>query len=52
MSTLQAQPMVSEQQTRAYRWVILTLVVLTWVTTYLIRLTWPPLIPLLCPFFI
>ena len=43
------QHMVSEQQTRAYRWVILTLVVLTWVTTYLIRLTWPPLIPVVVP---
>jgi len=49
MATTQSQLMVSEQQKQAYRWVILTLVVLTWVTTYLIRLTWPPLIPFVVP---
>jgi hypothetical protein len=49
MAAEQAQPMVSAQQMRPYRWVVLTLVVLTWITTFLIRLTWSPLIPVVVP---
>jgi len=49
VATTQPQLIVSEQQMQPYRWVVLTLVVLTWITTFLIRLTWPPLIPVVVP---
>jgi len=40
MANSTVQQMVDEAQ--AYRWVVLALVVLTWITTFFIRLTWPP----------
>ena len=43
------QHMVNERQAQSFRWVLLGLVALTWITTFLVRLTWPPLIPVVVP---
>jgi ACS family hexuronate transporter-like MFS transporter len=37
------------QQTQPYRWVILALMAATFVITFFIRMTWPPLIPVVVP---
>jgi ACS family hexuronate transporter-like MFS transporter len=49
MANSAVQPMVDPRQVQAFRWVVLALVVLTWITTFFIRLTWPPLIPVVVP---
>lgn len=42
-------PPPTTQQLQPYRWVVLALMVLTFVITFFIRLTWPPLIPVVVP---
>ena len=49
MAASQLQLADNERQRQSFRWVVLALVVLTWITTFLIRLTWPPLIPVVVP---
>lgn len=48
MATAASKP-PSLQQTQPYRWVILILMVVTFMLTFFIRLSWPPLIPVVVP---
>ena len=48
MSTASQVP-VQDPKTMPYRWVILALMALTFVITFFIRMTWPPLIPVVVP---
>jgi len=41
--------LAGDQQSQPYRWVILALMALTFVVTFFIRMTWPPLIPVVVP---
>jgi len=41
--------LTSDQQSQPYRWVILALMALTFIIAFFIRMTWPPLIPVVVP---
>ena len=44
-----AQVPVQDPQAQPFRWVILAMMALTFVITFFIRMTWPPLIPVVVP---
>jgi sugar phosphate permease len=48
MATTASKPSL-QQQPQPYRWVILILMVVTFMLTFFIRLSWPPLIPVVVP---
>ena len=50
MSTVaQTQQRLQDPQTMPYRWVILALMASTFIITFFVRMTWPPLIPVVVP---
>jgi ACS family hexuronate transporter-like MFS transporter len=49
MASTRPQLAGTDQQTQPYRWVILALMSATFIVTFFIRMTWPPLIPVVVP---
>lgn len=49
MATTASSPNMAKPQYQPYRWVILILMVVTFTLTFFIRLSWPPLIPVVVP---